>query len=101
MSLRDGHLLIETEAGVGDTVSSVDIDLSAFAARQVSETLVGPWIDFTNGGRNFRLAVESASFVRETGEGRVVQSVTIDRGENNAGPVVLSSMEAQLFSDRP
>ena len=86
ISLRDGHLLIETEAGVGDAVAPVDIDLATFAARQAKEVLVEPWIDFTYGGRSYRIAV---------------QSVTIDRGENNAGPALLNSLEAQLFSDRP
>lgn len=62
------------------------LDLAAWVAQQGSGFLVAPWIDFTVAGTSYRLVVQSASF---------------DRGENNAGPNVLSSIEAQLFSDRP
>ena len=44
---------------------------------------VGPTLDFVVAGVQYRLAV---------------QSVTFDRGENNAGPRVFSSIEALLFS---
>ncbi len=58
--------------------------LPTWMARQTGAFITDPWIDFAVNGRNYRL---------------VVQSVTIDRGENNGGPVVLNSLEGQLFSD--
>lgn len=59
------------------------LDLTAWLARQNSGFLVEPWIDFAVAGRNYRLVLQSASF---------------DRGENNAGPNVLGSLDGQLFS---
>lgn len=61
------------------------LDLTAWLAQQNGGFLTTPWIDFTVGGRSYRLVLQSASF---------------DRGENNAGPNVLSSLDGQLFSDR-
>lgn len=61
------------------------LDIAGWLAAQNGELIQEPTIRFTVEGRNYSL---------------VVQSVTIDRGENNAGPVLLSSMEGQLFSDR-
>lgn len=83
ITLRDGHLVIETDAGAADTVTTVDVDLSTFAARQPTETLVEPWIDFTYGGTNYRIAVESATLDRETGDGRI------------------DSLQGQLFASAP
>ena len=59
------------------------LDLTAWLAQQSSGFLVAPWIDFTVAGTSYRLVLQSASF---------------DRGENNAGPNVLSSLDGQLFS---
>ncbi len=53
------------------------------AAQDGSMVVVGPTLDFVVAGVQYRLAV---------------QSVTFDRGENNAGPRVFSSIEALLFS---
>lgn len=85
VSLRDGQLVIETDlaAGTGDADTSVFVDLSTFAARQTTGTLVEPWIDFTYRGTNYRIAVESASFDRDSADARA------------------NSLEGQLFADRP
>lgn len=61
------------------------VDLSGWLARQTGALLVDPVIPLAVGGRNYSL---------------VVQALTLDRGENNAGPPTISSIEAQLFSDR-
>jgi hypothetical protein len=60
------------------------VDLSGWLASQTGAFIEKPVIPLVVDGRNYSL---------------VVQSVTIDRGENNAGPVMISSLEAQLFSD--
>jgi hypothetical protein len=60
------------------------LDLTAWLAQQNSSFLVEPWIDFVVAGRSYRLVLQSASF---------------DRGENNAGPKVLGSLDGQLFSE--
>lgn len=60
------------------------LDLTAWLTRQNSGFLVEPWIDFAVAGRSYRLVLQSASF---------------DRGENNAGPNVLGSLDGQLFSN--
>ncbi len=62
------------------------IDLSAWLDRQNDATLVEPSLDFSVGGVGYRLVVTSVGF---------------DRGEDNAGPRTLSSLEGQLFTDRP
>ncbi|CAN7488264.1 DUF4153 domain-containing protein [Devosia sp. LjRoot16] len=59
------------------------LDLTAWLAQQSGGFLVAPWIDFTVAGTSYRLVLQSASF---------------DRGENNDGPNVLSSLDGQLFS---
>jgi hypothetical protein len=63
----------------------VPVDILAWVASQSGAFIATPWLDFTVAGRNYRL---------------VIQSITMDRGENNAGPTVLLSLEGQLFSDR-
>jgi hypothetical protein len=60
------------------------LELSNWLVGQTGGFLQSPVIPFVVDGRNYSL---------------VVQSVTIDRGEDNAGPPMLSSMEGQLFSD--
>lgn len=60
------------------------VDLSGWLARQTGAFLVDPAIPLLVGGRSY-------SFV--------VQALTIDRGENNAGPVTITTIEGQLFSD--
>jgi hypothetical protein len=76
------------ELRVGPAISPdadlVPLPLGPWLERQTGGFVVEPWLDFSVAGRNYRL---------------VVQSLTIDRGENNAGPPLLSSLEAQLFSD--
>lgn len=61
------------------------LDLSTWLAQQNTGSLVTPWIDFAVAGRSYRL---------------VLQSISLDRGEDNAGPTVLNSLEGQLFSTR-
>lgn len=61
------------------------LDLTTWLAQQNTGSLVTPWIDFAVAGRSYRL---------------VLQSISLDRGEDNAGPTVLNSLEGQLFSTR-
>lgn len=82
MVLRDGHLVIEAMATAPATTSTlVDVDLAAFAAKQTNDVLVEPWIDFAYAGTNYRIAVESASFL------------DADKGK-------VDSLQGQLFADR-
>lgn len=60
------------------------VDLSGWLASQSGAFIIDPVIPLVVSGRNY---------------GLVVQALTIDRGENNAGPVTISSIETQLFSD--
>lgn len=74
MSLRDGHLVIEVIGTVPETTTLVDVDLAGFAARQKNDVLAEPWIDFAYAGTNYRIAVESASFV--DADGGKVESIS-------------------------
>jgi hypothetical protein len=60
------------------------VDLSAWLASQTGTLVADPVIPLAVSGRNYSL---------------VVQTLIIDRGENNAGPVAITTIEGQLFSD--
>jgi len=63
----------------------VALDLMPWMARQTLAGIDQPWLDFTVAGVNYRLVINSLSF---------------DRGEDNAGPVTFSSFDGDLFADR-
>ncbi len=71
------------EAGTPDPEMPL-VDLSAWLASQTGTVVAEPVIPLVVGGRNYSL---------------VVQSLMLDRGESSAGPVTISSIEGQLFSD--
>jgi hypothetical protein len=81
---RSGELWVGPSAG--GVAAATKLEIGDWLARQEVGTLVDPWIDFTLGAVKYRLALTSLTF---------------DQGENNAGPRVLSSLDGQLFADRP
>jgi MFS family permease len=85
-------LRFESKAGIvsvgpyeGPADSLVQLDITTWLNRQGDNTLVDPFFDFTVAGVKYRL---------------VITSLTFDRGEDNMGPRVFSSLEGDLFADR-
>lgn len=81
---KSGELWVGAEAAAPEVLTK--LDMAPWLGEQDGAYLTSPWLDFVVDGRNYRLAVESLTF---------------DRGENNAGPRTLSTIIGQLFSDRP
>lgn len=81
---KSGELWVGAEGAGPEALTK--LDLVPWFTQQDGSYLVSPWLDFVVDGRSYRLAVESMTF---------------DRGENNAGPRTLSTVIGQLFSDRP
>jgi hypothetical protein len=70
----------------GDAEAMQRLDQQSWLDRQVdNEAIVDPWFDFTIEGVNYRL---------------VVNSLTFDRGEANAGPRTFSNLDGYLFASK-
>jgi hypothetical protein len=67
------------------TEDGVALDFQAWLDRQPESGIDAPWFDFVLADTSYRLVINSVSF---------------DRGESNAGPRTFSSLEGLLFADR-
>lgn len=67
-------------------VTFVRLETDTWLAAQGDTVITSPGLDFNVDGRRYRLVVETLSF---------------DRGAENAGPRLLGSISGQLFTDRP
>jgi len=81
---QDGVLSVGPLQGSGEAMQK--LDLQPWLDRQADGVaIVDPWFDFTVEGVNYRL---------------VVNSLTFDRGEANAGPRTVSNLDGYLFASR-
>ncbi len=67
----------------GSAEPPVQLDLMPWMERQSLAGIDQPWLDFTVAGVDYRLVINSLSF---------------DRGEENAGPIRFSSFDGDLFA---